>query len=129
MAEDASRDYWMHKPPGRTTIAIDDGGVVLGSAAMYPNRGGGGAHVASASFMVDPRQPCRGTGLALGEDALDWARREGYQAMQFNAVVETNERAVRLWKALGFTVMATIPEAFAHPTHGYVGLLVMHRFL
>jgi ribosomal protein S18 acetylase RimI-like enzyme len=47
--------------------------------------------------------------------------------MQFNAVVETNERAVALWRSLGFTVLATVPEAFAHPSRGYVGLLIMHR--
>jgi hypothetical protein len=26
-------------------------------------------------------------------------------------------------------VIGTVPEAFAHPTRGYVGLHVMHRFL
>ena len=45
------------------------------------------------------------------------------------AVVETNDRAVRLWESLGFDVIGTVPEAFAHPTHGYVGLHVMHRRL
>jgi ribosomal protein S18 acetylase RimI-like enzyme len=49
--------------------------------------------------------------------------------MQFNAVVETNTGAVRLWQALGFTVLTTVPEAFHHPTHGYVGLHVMWRSL
>ncbi|MGO1240668.1 MAG: GNAT family N-acetyltransferase, partial [Cellulosimicrobium funkei] len=46
-----------------------------------------------------------------------------------NAVVETNERAVRLWESLGFTILATVPEAFDHPVHGLVGLHVMHRTL
>lgn len=49
--------------------------------------------------------------------------------MQFNAVVETNTRAVALWRALGFDVLAAIPEAFRHPRRGYVGLHVMHRRL
>jgi len=44
-------------------------------------------------------------------------------------VVETNEAAVRLWRSLGFEVLTTVPEAFEHPMHGYVGLLIMHRFL
>ncbi len=51
------------------------------------------------------------------------------RGMQFNAVVETNTRAVALWQSLGFTVLATVPQAFDHPTHGYVRLLIMHRFL
>lgn len=83
----------------------------------------------SASFMVDPARAGRGTGRALGEAMLRWARERGYRAVQFNAVVQTNERAVRLWQSLGFEVIGTVPEAFAHPTQGYVGLHVMHRFL
>jgi ribosomal protein S18 acetylase RimI-like enzyme len=42
-------------------------------------------------------------------------------------VVETNTRAVALWRSLGFAVLATVPEAFHHPAHGYVGLQIMHR--
>jgi hypothetical protein len=60
---------------------------------------------------------------------IDWARTNGFRAIQFNAVVETNEPAVALWRSLGFEVLASVPEAFDHPRHGYVGLLVMHRFL
>jgi hypothetical protein len=49
--------------------------------------------------------------------------------MQFNAVVESNTRAVALWRLLGFAVLATVPEAFKHPTDGYVGLHIMYRRL
>ena len=49
--------------------------------------------------------------------------------MQFNAVVESNTAAVRLWQALGFQIVGTVPEAFQHPTLGRVGLHVMHRRL
>jgi L-amino acid N-acyltransferase YncA len=129
MTEDDARRAWMIGPPGQTFVAVDADGAVLGSAIAYPNRGGPGAHVASASFMVDPRHGGRGTGRALGEHVLAWAREHGFRAMQFNAVVESNERAVALWRSLGFTVLATVPEAFDHPSRGYVGLLIMHRFL
>ncbi len=96
---------WMVGPPGRTTVAAGDDRAVLGSASMYANRGGPGAHV------------------------LAWARRAGFRAVQFNAVVETNAPAVALWQSLGFTIVGTVPEAFHHPRHGYVGLHVMHRSL
>ncbi|HEY8324949.1 MAG TPA: GNAT family N-acetyltransferase [Ktedonobacterales bacterium] len=66
---------------------------------------------------------------ALGEYALDWARGEGYAAMQFNAVVESNAAAIHLWQALGFRIIGAVPEAFEHPSHGRVGLLIMHQFL
>ena len=49
--------------------------------------------------------------------------------MQFNAVVESNHAAVRLWQNLGFQTIGTVPEAFAHPTLGRVGLHIMYRFL
>jgi L-amino acid N-acyltransferase YncA len=120
---------WMQRPPGQTFVAVDEDGSVLGSASVYPNRPAAGAHVASASFMVNPERSGRGTGRALGEHVIGWARDQGYRAMQFNAVVETNVRAVALWRSLGFEVLATVPQAFEHPSDGYVGLHVMHRFL
>jgi GNAT superfamily N-acetyltransferase len=66
-------------------------------------------------------------GRALGEHLIDWARSQGYRSIQFNAVVETNTGAVHLWRSLGFAIIGTVPEAFDHPEHGYVGLHVMHR--
>jgi L-amino acid N-acyltransferase YncA len=125
--EDDARRAWLIEAPGQCFVAVDDDGSVLGSAIAYPVRPGRGSHVASASFMVDPRRTGRGTGRALAEHVLTWARDRGFRAMQFNAVVETNTHAVALWRSLGFTVLATVPEAFAHPDGGYVGLLIMHR--
>jgi L-amino acid N-acyltransferase YncA len=129
ITSDEARTLWLVQPPGRTVVALDDDQAVVGSAKAYPNQGGPGAHVASASFMVDPGYSGRGVGQALGAHVLDWARSEGYRAMQFNAVVETNVRAVALWRSLGFEVLTTVPEAFDHPALGYVGLHVMHRRL
>lgn len=123
-----AREVWVERPPGTTVVACD-GGRVLGTAKMGPNRPGPGSHVATASFMVAEDARGMGVGRALGEFALDWARGQGYAAMQFNAVVESNEVAVRLWQALGFRIVGTVPEAFEHPSHGRVGLHVMHRFL
>ncbi len=129
MDEAEGRRMWMVGPPGRTVVATDREGTVLGTANMYANRGGPGSHVASASFMVDPQRSGLGVGRALGEHVLEWARESGFRAIQFNAVVETNAPAVALWRSLGFEVLTSVPEAFEHPTHGYVGLLIMHRFL
>lgn len=129
MTEADGERIWMVGPPARTVVAVDDDGTVLGTANMYANRGGPGSHVASASFMVDPGRAGRGTGRALGEHVLTWARDAGFRAVQFNAVVETNVPAVALWQSLGFAIIGTVPEAFLHPAHGYVGLHVMHRFV
>jgi L-amino acid N-acyltransferase YncA len=120
---------WQRQPRGFTVVAIDGEATVVGTAECGPNHGGPAAHVASASFMVDPRHAGRGVGRALGEYVMDRARAEGFRAMQFNAVVETNAPAVRLWRSLGMNVLATIPEGFRHPVHGYVGLHIMYRRL
>jgi L-amino acid N-acyltransferase YncA len=118
----------MESPPGTTVVAYE-GDRLLGTAKAGPNRPGRGAHVATASFMVAPDARERGVGRALGEHVLDWARGQGYRSMQFNAVVETNTAALRLWRSLGFEVVGTVPEAFDHADHGLVGLHVMHRRL
>ncbi len=126
-AERACR-WWMVVPPGRAFVAVLEGRVV-GTARLGRNHDGGGAHVANASFLVDPAVSGRGIGQTLGEHVLAAARAAGFRAMQFNAVVETNAAAVRLWTSLGFAILTTVPEAFDHPRHGLVGLHVMHRRL
>jgi GNAT superfamily N-acetyltransferase len=122
--EDA-RALWMESPPSRVIVAVDEGRIV-GSAKAGPNRPGRGAHVATASFMVDPNAQGQGVGRALGLEVVAWARTEGYSAMQFNAVVETNVGAVQLWRSLGFDILTTVPEAFDSKKHGLVGLHIMY---
>ncbi|MGI3223697.1 N-acetyltransferase family protein [Streptomyces sp. GTA36] len=127
MSEEDARALWM-APGKRVYVAEDATGAVVGSAYVTPNYGGPASHIANAGFMVDPAHSGRGIGRALANHVLETAKADGYRAMVFNAVVETNP-AVNLWLSLGFTIVGTIPEAYAHPTKGRVGLHVMHRAL
>lgn len=127
--EGTARDMWLLPEPDRTVVAVDGDGRVLGTAKMNRNHGGNASHIASASYMVDPEHSGAGVGRALCEYSLDWARTAGYRGMQFNAVVEGNERAVGLYRSLGFEVVGTLPEGFAHPRRGFVGLHIMYRRL
>ncbi len=126
LTSETAQGLWTEQPPGQTVVAVE-GAVVLGSAKMGPNRPSRGAHVSTASFMVDPKAQGKGVGRALGRYAVDWARGAGYRSMQFNAVVETNTAAVALWKALGFDILTTVPEAFDSRSYGLVGLHVMFQ--
>ncbi|WP_228941399.1 MULTISPECIES: GNAT family N-acetyltransferase [unclassified Nocardioides] len=119
-----ARALWTGGPGA--VVVLEEDGEVLGSARMGPNRPGRGAHVGTASFMVSERARGRGVGRRLGEHVVRWHREQGFRAIQFNAVVETNTAAVALWRSLGFTVVGTVPEAFDSRAHGLVGLHVMH---
>jgi ribosomal protein S18 acetylase RimI-like enzyme len=49
--------------------------------------------------------------------------------MQFNFVVSTNDRALRLWQSLGFGIVGRLPGAFNHPQEGFVDAFVMYQTL
>jgi L-amino acid N-acyltransferase YncA len=128
LSDEQGRAWWLLPAPNRTVVAVDGAtGTVVGTAKMNNNQGGNGAHIASASYMVDPAHGGRGVGRALVEESLRWARAAGFRGMQFNAVVETNAHAVRLYESLGFRIIGTVPEGFRHPERGYVGLHIMYR--
>jgi GNAT superfamily N-acetyltransferase len=121
-SSDDARAGWF----GDHAVVAVDGDRVSGTAHMGPNRPGRGSHVGTASFMVSPDARGLGVGRLLGEYCVDWHRAQGFRSIQFNAVVETNTAAVRLWQSLGFTIIGTVPEAFDSRTHGLVGLHVMY---
>ncbi|MFF8963038.1 GNAT family N-acetyltransferase [Streptomyces globisporus] len=129
LGEEDAEGWWFVPAPSRVVVAVDEAGTVLGTAKMNRNHMGNGSHIASATYLVDPDRSGRGVGRALCQYSVDWARAEGYRAMQFNAVVETNTRAVKLYQSIGFDVIGTLPEGFDHPTEGYVGIHIMHKAL
>lgn len=129
LGQEEAEGWWFVPAPSRVVVAVDEAGTVLGTAKMNRNHMGNGSHIASATYLVDPARSGRGVGRALCAYSIDWARAEGYRAMQFNAVVETNTYAVKLYRSLGFEVIGTLPEGFHHPAQGYVGLHIMHKAL
>lgn len=120
-------DYWLGAD--RLTFVAEADGAILGTYYLRANQRGGGAHVANAGYVTAAAASGRGVARAMAAHSFEAARAHGYAAMQFNAVVATNTRAVRLWRALGFAVVGTVPNAFVHPQAGLVDLLVMHRAL
>jgi ribosomal protein S18 acetylase RimI-like enzyme len=115
--------------PAATYVACDAAGQLLGSYFIKANQPGLGAHVCNCGYVVAPAAQGQGVAAAMCEHSQADALARGFLAMQFNLVVASNVRAVRLWQRLGFTVVGTLPGAFKHASLGYVDALVMYKKL
>ncbi|CAM5775769.1 hypothetical protein LMIY3S_05191 [Labrys miyagiensis] len=127
MTEQAALAYWTGSD--RDCFVVEEDGVILGTYYIRPNQLGGGRHVCNCGYMTALAAAGRGIARRMYEHSRVHAQAQGYRAMQYNFVVSTNERAVRLWQALGFEIVGRLPGAFLHPKHGYVDALVMYQAL
>jgi len=127
MSEGDALAYWM--AADKETFVAEESGVILGTYFIRSNQAGGGAHVCNCGYITSAAATGRGIARLMCQHSLNHARARGYRAMQFNFVVSTNERAVRLWESLGFEIVGRLPLAFKHPIHGYVDALVMFQSL
>lgn len=127
MSEAQAEALWF--APGAVVYAATLEDAVSGTYYLKANGGGGARHVANAGFAAAPGARGRGLGRAMGEHALEEARRLGFRAMQFNFVISSNAPALRLWRSLGFTIVGVLPEAFQTPKGTFVEAYVMRRAL
>jgi L-amino acid N-acyltransferase YncA len=127
MGEAEALAYWLS--PDKETFVAEEAGVIVGTYFIRPNQAGGGRHVCNCGYMTRAAAVGRGVARSMCQHSLAHARERGYRAMQFNFVVSTNERAVRLWQSMGFEIVGRLPAAFRHPAHGYVDALVMYQSL
>jgi len=116
--------YW--HTPGHTVFVAEDAGAIVGTYYLRANNRGG-AHVANCGYVVAPEVFGRGVAQAMCSHSLGEARTRGFTAMQFNFVIASNERAVRLWQRMGFAIAGRLPGAFQHPRLGVVDAYVMSR--
>jgi ribosomal protein S18 acetylase RimI-like enzyme len=126
-SRDAALAFWCGAD--HAVFVAEDDGAVLGTYYLQANQRGGGAHVANCGYVTATEATGRGVARAMCLHSLDVARARGFRAMQFNLVVSTNERAIRLWERCGFAVVGRLPGAFRHPRLGFVDALVMYRTL
>ena len=127
MSQDDALAYWFS--PEKETFVWEENGAVLGTYFLKANQQGGGAHVANCGYVTAAAAQGRGIARAMCLHSLERAKERGFRAMQFNFVVSTNERAVKLWQSLGFEIVGRLPGAFEHPERGFVDALVMYRVL
>ncbi|MGA8038136.1 MAG: N-acetyltransferase [Candidatus Acidiferrales bacterium] len=123
--------YWF--APEHEVFVAEDGAAAINTLAgtyfLQANQRGGGAHVANCGYVTAPGATGRGVAGAMCEHSLVRARERGFRALQFNFVVASNTRAVRLWLKHGFSIVGTLPAAFAHPQLGLTDAYVMFREL
>lgn len=127
MLRDDAFAYWC--APQHDVFVAEEGREVVGSYYLRANNRGGGAHVANCGYIVAPDATGQGVARAMCAHSLDRARERGFRAMQFNFVISSNERAVRLWQSCGFEIVGCLPGAFDHPRLGLVDAFVMYRVL
>ena len=128
ISEDKAYNAWISLPKV-TYVAVGQDGAILGTYYIKPNQPGQGNHICNCGYIVAENARGQGIASAMCEHSQRAAVAQGFRAMQYNLVVSTNSRAVRLWKKLGFDVIGTIPEAFRHPEHGYVDAYIMYKRL
>jgi ribosomal protein S18 acetylase RimI-like enzyme len=119
--------YW--HGPGHLVFVVEFEGTIAASYYLKANQRGGGSHVGNCGYIVSPDFAKRGLARAMCLHSIDQAKQHGFRALQFNFVVSTNIRAVKLWQSMGFEIAGRLPHAFAHPTRGHVDALVMFRNL
>ncbi|HZL38810.1 MAG TPA: N-acetyltransferase [Pseudolabrys sp.] len=119
--------YW--RSAAHEVFVAEQNGAVVGTYYLRANNKGGGAHVANCGYVVVAEASRRGVARAMCMDSLERARARGFTAVQFNFVIASNERAVRLWQACGFEIIGRLPGAFRHPRLGEVDAYVMYRAL
>lgn len=127
MSREDALAFWF--TDGNEVFVAEDGDQIAGTYFLRPNQKGGGSHVANCGYMTATALFGRGVARAMCAHSLDRAKQRGFRAMQFNFVVSTNERAVRLWQSFGFEIAGRLPGAFLHPEKGYADAYVMYRRL
>jgi ribosomal protein S18 acetylase RimI-like enzyme len=127
MDQEAALAYWLC--PEREVFVAEDHAEIVGTYFLQANQKGGGAHVANCGYMTAGPAMGRGVAHAMCAHSLDRAHQRGFRAIQFNFVLSTNERAVRLWQSFSFEIVGRLPGAFHHPTLGYVDAYIMYHTL
>ena len=128
ITEAEARLAWIDIPMA-TFVAVGPNGDILGTYYIKSNQSELGAHVANCGYVVSESARGQGVASTMCNHSQAEAVTRGFKAMQFNLVISTNERAVRLWKSHDFEIVGTLPKAFRHAKLGYVDAYVMYKWL
>lgn len=127
MSREEALEYWFIG--GHEVFVAEEDGRVVGTYFLQANQRGGGSHVANCGYVTATGNEGKGVARAMCAHSLEHAKKRGFRAMQFNFVVASNQRAVRLWESMGFEIVGRLAGAFLHPVKGYTDAYVMYRVL
>ena len=125
--KEAFANLWF-APNLKTYVAVDSN-TLLGTYIIKPNQPGRGSHIANCSYMVKNSFQNKGIGDALCRHSIETGKSLGYTGIQFNVVVSSNTRAIKLWEKNGFQIIGTTPKGFQHKTLGLVDTHMMFKSL
>jgi len=113
-----------------TGIAYDaDSNTIVGLYILHPNNVGRCGHICNTSYAVRKEYRGRGIGEKLVVHSMEKAKELGFKILQFNAVVKSNVRALRLYEKLGFVKLGTIPGGFLMKDGTYEDIILHYRIL
>lgn len=126
MSIEEAKEYFASQT--KTCVALKDG-KICGVYILHPNGEGHLKHTANASYAVARDERGKGIGRALVEHSLEEAKRCGFKAMQYNAVVNSNERAIKLYESLGFEKVGVVKNGYKWNDEKYEDMTVFHKWL
>ncbi|MGN0148745.1 MAG: GNAT family N-acetyltransferase [Clostridia bacterium] len=118
------------KSQSYTGIAYnDENGEIVGLYILHPNNVGRCGHICNASYAIRLDMRGQHIGEALVKHCMEKGKELGFGILQFNAVVRTNEPALKLYKKLGFTQLGIIPGGFLMKDGTYEDIIPHYHVL
>jgi len=102
---------------------------IVGLYILHPNNVGRCGHICNASYAVRKDMRGHGIGEKLVLHCISKAKELGFRIIQFNAVVKSNKRALRLYEKLGFIRLGIIPQGFLMKDGTYEDIVLFYRML
>ena len=108
---------------------LDYEGETVGMYILHPNNVGRCGHIANASYAVKSTCRGKGAGKVIVEHCLFIAKQKGFKVLQFNAVVASNIKAVKLYENLGFVKLGTVPKGFENKEGVFEDIILFYHTL
>lgn len=100
---------------------------IVGLYILHPNNIGRCGHISNASYAVEPEARGMHVGEALVKDCLWVAGKKGFEILQFNAVVASNEAAIALYEKLEFERIGVVPRGFLNKDNEYEDIILFYH--